>query len=197
MHAAPHLARNNKEHPAKINSSEVLDRYDDVYKDAAPEIPVFLDEGPEGLRYDGYKLVVEDGFQHEVLSKLELNPGPPLLTSLLMFPNYTSTGRKIYCYPQTILTYGTLVLWSIFSPLAYPCWGAFTSPKSELIAKVQHLTAAAGGDFAIIGYSDTAIAGSKTEARGLHGYIIRVDPRYTDLKNAAKQSILISKRIGR
>ncbi len=47
------------------------------------------------------------------------------------FGDYTSTGRKILCYPQVPLTWVTLLMWQVFIPLSYPCVARSELPIDE------------------------------------------------------------------
>jgi hypothetical protein len=41
--------------------------------------------------------------------------------STMWFADYSSTWRKVLCYPQVPLTWVTLLMWQVFVPLSYPC----------------------------------------------------------------------------
>lgn len=41
--------------------------------------------------------------------------------STMWFADYSSTWRKVVCYPQVPLTWVTLAMWQVFVPLSYPC----------------------------------------------------------------------------
>ncbi|MGA9523300.1 MAG: hypothetical protein WBV82_17665 [Myxococcaceae bacterium] len=84
---------------------------------------------------------------YEVVGTFKFNPDSG---TSFWFADYSSVGRKIYCYPQVPLTWVTLGLWQIFVPLSYPCMAPARIPLEEAYGLVRQAATAAGANTAII-----------------------------------------------
>jgi hypothetical protein len=152
---------------------KVVEKMDALPTPKPTDVVVLLDTVPEGLEVNGLMLKVKEGWQHEVLGKVEVAPnGHVSFVTLLGFPEYEDTGHKVACYPQTVLTWSTLTLWAFISPTAYPCWGKGGMPEEATIDALRKGGAAAGGDLVVaslLRYDDRIYSA--------HGMVIRADPR--------------------
>jgi hypothetical protein len=86
-----------------------------------------------------------------LLGRVQLEAGAlPDMMSVWTFTDYRAGWRKVYCYPQVILTYASVLVWS-FLPPSYPCWanGAGGVTKRDLVEDLRLLTDVMGGNLAV------------------------------------------------
>ncbi len=140
---------------------------------ASDSVSVFVDTIPDGIDVSSGVMRVAPGYQHKILGKVLVTQNVHVaLIALLGFPDYATPWRKPYCYPQTILNYATLTLWSLVVPISYPCYGRPGIVEEDAIATLKRAGAAAGGDTVLASYlrlNDRIYAVS--------GVILKLDPR--------------------
>jgi hypothetical protein len=167
-------------HADPDSDDAVVERYKSRPANAAkpPEVMVLVDTIPEGIDVKDGKVTVKDGYDHELLGKFVLVRGSGGgISALYTFSDYEAGWHKGYCYPQVVLNYATLTLWSLLVPTAYPCWGDNHLTKKEAVAEAKHVAAAAGGDLVVFGYGGAGFTGNRNDVVGAAGFIFRKDPR--------------------
>jgi hypothetical protein len=138
------------------------------------EVRVLIDTLPPGVEMASGEIQIQQGYSHRLIGRFSLDGGQRKgLAALRGFPNYRAGWKKGYCYPQTVLTYLTLFIWSILPP-SYPCYASATVPKEDLVNDMKALAAASGGDVVVAGYQE----GADDRAKGATGFILAVDPRF-------------------
>ena len=168
-------------HADPDSDDAVVERYNSRPPPASskpPEVMVLVDTIPEGIDVKDGKVTVKNGYDHELLGKFMLvrgNGGG--ITALYMFSDYEASWQKGYCYPQVVLNYATLTLWSLLAPTAYPCWGDNHLTKKDAVLEAKHVAAAAGGDLVVLGYGGAGFTGDRNDVVGAAGFIFRKDPR--------------------
>lgn len=149
----------------------------DNYQDAAAGaggVRVFVDSLPPGVEMTNGEIQLQPGYSHRLLAKFTLKSGHGKgLSGLRGFPDYRAGWKKGYCYPQTVLTYLTIFIWSILPP-AYPCYGSAVVPKEDMVEDLKALGAAAGGDLVVAGYR----GGDGADVHSAVGFILMMDPRF-------------------
>jgi hypothetical protein len=155
---------------------QIVEKADDAGPSAeADRVIVLLDTIPEGIGVHEGVIRVEDGYQHQILGKVAVTPNNHVsLIALFGFPDYESSWRKPFCYPQTILTYATLTLWALVVPTAYPCYGAPGISEEVVEKKLRNAAVAAGGDMVI---ATVMRMGNSDKLFGASGLIVKMDPR--------------------
>jgi hypothetical protein len=142
---------------------------------SAEHVVVLLDTIPEGIAVKDGIVRVADGYQHEILGKVDVTPNNHVsMIALFGFPDYESGWRKPYCYPQTVLTYATLTLWALVVPTSYPCYGAPGITEESVERKLRAAAVAAGGDLVL---ASVLRVGNSDKVFGAHGLIVKMDPR--------------------
>ena len=142
---------------------------------SSKEVVVMLDTLPAGLKTSHSGIAVDDGWHHEVLGKIQISPNRHVgFSTLLGFPEYEHGAHKALCYPQTVLTWGTLTLWAFVSPSAYPCYGATGLEETAIIDRLRTAGGAAGGNLVVA--SLLRLPGD-SKVYGANGIILRADPR--------------------
>ncbi|MDB4940546.1 MAG: hypothetical protein JWP97_80 [Labilithrix sp.] len=109
------------------------------------EVRVLLDTLPEGVAIDGNVVSVRPGYPLTILGHYDLQ-GP--VGGPWSFPDYKSTGRKVYCYWQAPLSWVTLGLWALVVPVSYPCWTKDLT-REEWASELRTLAIAAGGNLVV------------------------------------------------
>lgn len=152
----------------------VSDQIDSHDKPAGSDgVIVLVDTIPEGIDVSSGVMRVAPGYQHKILGKVQLTANVHVsLIALLGFPDYASSWRKPYCYPQTILNYATLTLWSLVMPASYVCYGKPGIPEEDAVATLKRAGAAAGGDAVLASYLRL-----NDRIYLVSGVILKVDPR--------------------
>lgn len=151
------------------------------------DVRVLVDQIPEGLELSDGKITVLDGYDHQLVGKFK---AVPQLTqhgflALFSFADYEAGWRKGYCYPQTVLNYLTLTMWSYLVPLAYPCWGDARTDKASVVRYARRVAKAAGGNLVIMSYVEI-----RDFVAGL-GYILVADPRMLSGELETKPGVLV------
>lgn len=98
-----------------------------------------------------------------------------------MFSDYSGLGRKLYCYPQTPLTWVTLGLWALVVPLNYPCWGQSLT-REEGLGLVRSAARAAEADVVLL----TGLSADDKFFYGAAGFLLRS----TEMPKEARKSEL-------
>ena len=157
----------------------IVDRYNHRPAETTPpEVMVLVDTIPEGIDVKDGKVSIKEGYEHELLGKFVLVRGSGGgVFALYSFSDYETGWRKGYCYPQVVLNYATLTMWSLFVPTSYPCWGDNGLTKKEAVSEAKHVAAAAGGDLVVLGYGGAGITGDRNDVLGAAGFIFKKDPR--------------------
>jgi len=114
---------------------------------------------PEGTHVVEGELVV-DPDRYEVVARIAAKPNHPGLAALGLWPYPYVEGerwRTWYCTPQIPLSWLTLGMWALLSPLHYPCVPASGEKASDVANRAHQLSLAmkkaaraAGGDFLVI-----------------------------------------------
>jgi hypothetical protein len=150
---------------------EIVDGY--AKQPVTSEVNVFIDSLPPGVTVANGEIQIDPNYQHRLIGRFTMAGGHGKgLSALRRFPNYRAGWKKGYCYPQTVLTYMTLFIWSLLPP-AYPCYGSATVAKEHLVGDMKALASAAGGNLVVAGYTEA----SDTDAAGATGFILVLDPR--------------------
>ena len=143
--------------------------------DESDRVVVLIDTIPEGIVVHEGVIRVADGYQHQILGKVRVTPNNHVsLIALFGFPDYESSWRKPFCYPQTVLTYATLTLWAMLVPTSYFCYGAAGISDETVEAKLRAAAVAAGGDLVL---ASMIRVGSSEKVFGAAGLIVKMDPR--------------------
>ncbi len=129
------------------------------------EVVVLNQTLPDGIIVEDGVIKADPQSGQEVIAKFEIRSHNGL------FRDYTQKWRKAVCYPQNVLVALTLAAWMLV-PAYYPCWAKGRYPKSFLVEEARRLTRLAGGNAATIQFYGEF----EDEARGLTGYILRLDP---------------------
>ncbi len=112
----------------------------------SPEVELYERNVPPGLTLSDFgEVAATPGGGFEVLGSFTVSAahGFPML-----FNDYTSVGRKAYCYWQTPLTWVTLGVWMAV-PLNYPCWSRWLS-RAEGIGLVRAMAKAADANVVVL-----------------------------------------------
>jgi hypothetical protein len=139
------------------------------------EVLVLVDTLPEGVTIDKDTIQIEKGYDHALLGKFRLQAGPGSLVAAMRFPDYKDDWRKGYCYWQAPLGWVTLLTWTLFVPLAYPCWGDPKISKQDAVDEAKQIAKAAGGDVVILSYGNSVSA--EGHVYNAQGYVLKLDPR--------------------
>ncbi|MBX7112763.1 MAG: hypothetical protein K1X64_00415 [Myxococcaceae bacterium] len=101
---------------------------------------------PEGVEVsnDVIKTAPDSGLT--VIGTIQMSPNVAVAFG---FPDYSSTVRKVACYPQAPLIWVTLGVWAIFVPTSYPCWGKSITP-AEGYGLLRAHAEAAGANLVIL-----------------------------------------------
>lgn len=101
---------------------------------------------PDGVEVsnDVIKTAPDSGLS--VIGTIQMSPN---VASAFQFPDYSSTLRKVACYPQAPLIWVSLGMWAIFVPTSYPCWGKPLTP-AEGYGLLRAHAEAAGANLVIL-----------------------------------------------
>lgn len=112
----------------------------------SPEVELYERNVPAGLALSDFgDVTAAPGSGFEVVGDFAITAahGFPML-----FNDYSSVGRKAYCYWQTPLTWVTLGVWMAV-PLNYPCWSRWLT-RAEGIGLLRAMGKAAGADVLVL-----------------------------------------------
>lgn len=152
---------------------EISEAIDDDRKPGPDSVTVLVDTIPDGIDLSTGVMRVAQGYQHQILGKVMLTANVHVsLIALMGFPDYATTWRKPYCYPQTILNYATLMLWSLVVPTSYVCYGKVGIDEEDAVATLKRSGAAAGGDTVLASYLRLY-----DRIYAVSGVILKLDPR--------------------
>lgn len=86
--------------------------------------------------------------------------------------DYLSLGRKIYCWPQVVLTWVTVGIW-LAIPFSYGCWGKTPVDRDHWIAWTKQMVDSAGGNLGVVTFGP-----KKNDIDTAKGYVLKVvDPK--------------------
>lgn len=146
-------------------------------------VAVYFETLPQGVERQGQSIRVLPGFNHRVLGSARLYIDGALgissMTSyaaLADFADYANRWRRPYCYPQVILTWATVLLWSVLPP-AWPCWGDTDISREKSVDLLTKIAVWAGGDAVIAGYFPHAEGISYDVPGTTVGFVLLLDPR--------------------
>ena len=151
---------------------QIVERYFDL-KGTNKKIKVLIDTIPEGIVINGGNIINESGYDHKLLGQIYLSNSRSGDIPLGFSHQYRTGWRNPYCKAQVPLIWVTAMIWAIIVPLNYPC-RVGASTKAEILEDVKVITAAAGGDMAIVSY----INWGQKDVFGAIGYIIKMDPKF-------------------
>lgn len=143
------------------------------HQTTADQVDVVLDLMPPGLREAGDKLVIEPGYEHEVIGRVTVQGRKAPFFFLARFIDYRDVWRKALCYWQVPLEWLTLGIWSIV-PLSYPCHASgATLTREEAIEDLRNAALPAGADLAIV-FTGRARA---DDVKQMSAWLVRLDKR--------------------
>lgn len=114
---------------------------------AANDVVLLIEQYPKGTSRIRNRLHVAPDSGYELIAGYDLYASG---ATTFWFADYASSWRKAYCYPQVPLTWVTLGLWQLVSPVSWPCVKAARLKQDVAWKQVRHLAAAAGADVAIV-----------------------------------------------
>ena len=153
-------------------TEEILDSMR-LHETTPEQVGVVLDLMPPGLHEQGNTLVVEPGYQHEVVGRVTVKGRKGTFFFLARFLEYRDLWRKALCYWQVPLEWVSLGLWSLV-PLSYPCH-ASGSPltREEAIEDLRNAALPTGADLAIV----LTPRGRGDDVKEMSAWLIRLDRR--------------------
>ncbi len=154
-------------------------RYESLMRDAIKadvpghkEVVVLVNSVPQGVHLDAGNVVVEPGFQHQVIGKVAIEARSGNFYFIARFLDYRELWRKILCYWQVPLEWVTLGFWSI-SPTTYACFaGAPLLTREDAIDDLKNAAVAVGADMVIMTYGKDV----KEKMRNAEAWLIKRDP---------------------
>ncbi|MFK7785259.1 MAG: hypothetical protein AB8B56_09090 [Crocinitomicaceae bacterium] len=151
-------------------------------KAIAEEVRLLINQIPEGIEYNDGIISISDGYNHDIIGSFKLLNN--INVGLFCFSNYRSNTAKYFAYPQVILSYLTLTLWSSLSPTAWPFLGTRLK-KVDAINDAKQLAHVAGGDLVIASY----LFPDGQYVAGLIGWVVKVDPNFKPDEIKIKENI--------
>lgn len=108
---------------------------------------LFVETYPRGIEPSGRSIKINPDAEYILLGGYDLYATG---ATTFWFADYTSTARKVACYPQVPLTWVTLGLWQLVVPLSWPCAAKARMDRPLVWNQIRHIAAAADADAAVV-----------------------------------------------
>lgn len=136
----------------KMIANKIIEKFEEREAITPTEgIGIIVDRLPRSFQIQNGKLIAKKPFR--VLGRFELGyfKTATAVQFPLVFHNYKSSAMKVLCYPQVPLSWATATMWSLLSPLAWPCIiniHEIENP-SDAVKEAKRLAAIAGGNLVL------------------------------------------------